>query len=159
MFGDNDPRDMPGHLFFNALDIDYSSAVKADISLQDYSVCPRHWYIDARFRCEACAEPFPWPAEEQRAWFETYHFYILSRPKRCRECRAKLRDVLQLRSEYNALVGVARAGGSAEQKQRIVELVDDLETYWGGAIPDIMRETRDAFRQQLSRRRKTRPTG
>ena len=46
----------------------------ADTSRQDCSVCPRHWYIDARFRCVECGADFLWSAQEQQIWFETYRF-------------------------------------------------------------------------------------
>jgi hypothetical protein len=152
IFGSTDPKKMPLHFFWSALDIDYSTAIRAAIAAQDYSVCPRHWYIDARFRCGGCDAEFVWSAEEQRAWFETYRFYVDSRPTICRDCRAKHRNAVELRKEYDALVSAARSGGTTEQKQRVVEIVDDLESYWS-CVPDKMRETRDVFRQQLTKRK------
>lgn len=149
-FGSTDPQLMPPHLFWRALHIDFSTAIRANITVQDYSVCPRHWYVDARFRCDACAAEFTWSAEEQRAWFETYRFYVDSRPTRCRDCRVQRRNALQLRQEYDALVSAARAHGTREQKQRVVEIVDELERAWSG-VPDKMRETRDLFRKQIAK--------
>jgi hypothetical protein len=151
IFGSTDAKKMPLHFFMSALDIDYASAIRANIAAQDYSVCPRHWYIDARFRCGACHAEFVWSADEQKAWFETHRFYVDSQPTLCRGCRAKRRDAVQLRKEYDALVSVARSAGTPEQKQRIVEIVDDLESYWS-SVPDKMRETRDVFRKQLTNR-------
>lgn len=147
-FGDTDPKMMPWHLFSPAIEIDYSTAIRANVEAQNYTVCPRHWYIDVRFRCAACDVEFLWSAEEQRTWFETYGFYVDSRPKLCRDCRAKRRDALQLCKEYDALVGAARSGGDADQKRRIVQIVDELETCLHG-VPEKMRETRDIFRKQL----------
>lgn len=146
-FGDTDPRLMPWHLFFPAIGIDYSTAIRANVQAQNYTVCPRHWYIDVRFRCDDCDSVFLWSAQEQRTWFETYRFYVDSRPKICRDCRAKHRTALELQKEYDALVGSARSGGDAEQKRRIVQIVDELESCLQ-RLPEKMRETRDIFRKQ-----------
>jgi hypothetical protein len=154
IFGSTDPKGMPVHLFWNALHIDYTTAVRATVAAQDYSVCPRNWYIDARFRCNACDTEFVWSADEQRVWFEVYRFYVDSRPTLCRDCRAKRRDAIQLRKEYDALVSTARSGGTGEQKQRVVEIVDDLEGYLS-SVPDKMRQTRDNFRKQLAKHNST----
>jgi hypothetical protein len=150
LFGDTDPKKMPPHFFSGTHDLDYATAIRANIANQDYSVCPRHWYIDARFRCSDCGAEFLWSAREQQTWFETYRFWVDSRPGHCRECRARHRDALQLRQEYDSLVTSARSHGTHAQKQRIIEIVDDLESYWT-SVPDKLRETRDVFRQQLAR--------
>jgi len=152
VFGSTDPKEMPPHFFWSALDIDYGTAIRANIDAQDYTVCPRHWYVDARFRCRDCQAAFVWSAEEQKAWFETYRFYVDSRPTLCRDCRAKRRDAVQLRKDYDALVSEARSGGTTEQKQRVVQIVDELEGCWS-CVPDKMRETRDIFRMQLSKQK------
>ena len=68
----------------------------------------------------------------------------------CRGCRSKRRDAVELRKEYDALVSAARSGGTTEQEQRIVEIIDDLESYWS-IVPEKMRETRDIFRKQLTK--------
>lgn len=90
-FGDTDPRKMPFHLFHGAVSMDYPTAVRADFTKQDYSVCPRHWYIDATFRCQDCGKDFLFSAEEQRFWYGERKFYVDSRPVRCPECRKKER--------------------------------------------------------------------
>ena len=150
IFGSTSPKKMPLHFFWKAIDIDYSTAIRADITTQDYSVCPRHWYIDARFQCCTCNKEFLWLVEEQRTWFEIFHFYVDSNPNLCQDCRAKRRDAVQLRQEYDALVNTARSSGSTEQKQRIVEIVNELEAYWS-CVPDKMKETRETFQGQLSK--------
>jgi hypothetical protein len=150
IFGDTDPKKMPRHFFWGAIAIDYSTAVRADITAQDFTVAPRHWYIDARFRCADCGSEFIWPASEQKTWFETYGFYVDSQATRCRDCRVKRRDAVQLRKEYDALVSEARSHGTVEQKQRVVQILDDLEDYWR-VLPQRMGETRDIFRKQLAK--------
>jgi hypothetical protein len=90
-FGNTDPLKMPLHLFHGAVSIDYATAVRADVTKQDYTVCPRHWYIDATFKCRDCDEDFLFSAQEQRFWYEQRRFYVDSQPVRCPECRKKER--------------------------------------------------------------------
>src|SRR4051794_10797523 len=85
-FGDSDPRKMPGHLFWGVRHLDYSTAVRADISQQNFSVCPRHWYIDAAFHCSRCDQSFVFTADEQKFWYEQLKFWIDSIPKECATC-------------------------------------------------------------------------
>jgi hypothetical protein len=92
VFGDTDPKKMPMHLFFGALSLDYGTAVRADITKQDYSVCPRHWFVEATFKCADCGENFVFSVEEQRFWYEDRKFYVDSYPKRCVSCRQKERQ-------------------------------------------------------------------
>jgi len=151
IFGSTDPKKMPLHLFSGALDIDYSTAIRANTAVQDCSVCPRHWYIDAHFRCAECGADFVWSAQEQQAWFETYRFWIDSHPRLCRPCYAKRRNALHLRQEYDSLVASARSGGTPEQKAQIIEIVDALESYLS-CIPDKFTETRDLFKKQIAKK-------
>ena len=148
VFGSTDPKKMPLHFFYRCLNINYATAVRADINAQDFTVAPRHWYIDASFPCAQCKTEFVWSAQEQKTWFEEYRFYVDSQPTLCRECRAKRRNAIQLRKDYNALVAEARLDGSTELKHRIVNIVDELEAY-SHRIPAKMRATRDLFRKSL----------
>jgi hypothetical protein len=90
-FGEHDPKKMPAHLFHAAVQVDYASAVRADITKQDFTVCPRHWYIDATFKCVDCGSEFPFSAKEQFFWYEERRFFVDSLPKRCALCRKKER--------------------------------------------------------------------
>ena len=83
VFGDTDPRKMPTHTVLGCVRIDYDSAERADIAKQDFSVCPRHWYVDATFRCEECGCEFVFSAREQQFWYEERRFYVDSQPRRC----------------------------------------------------------------------------
>ena len=150
VFGSTDPKYMPLWFFRGALKLDYSTAIRADVGVQDYSVCPRHWYIDAQLRCDACGTEFSWPAREQKAWFETCRFYVASQPKLCRGCRASRRHATKLQREYDALVQTAREGGTTTQKQRVIKIVDELEDYWG-EVRDKLRDTRELFRRQVAK--------
>jgi RNase P subunit RPR2 len=143
-------KDLPSYFYPGALELDYSTAIQANIDLQDYTVMPRRWYVDARFRCADCGTDFLWSAKEQKVWFETYRFYVDSHKTRCRTCGAKRRETLQLRQDYDDLIGKARSHGSLEQKERILDLLEELESAWG-VLPDRMRETREIFSKQLTK--------
>jgi hypothetical protein len=147
-FGSSDPKAMPGHLFRGAKRLDYSSAIRANVAVQDYTVCPRHWYVDATFLCEACKREFNWTAAEQRTWFEEYRFYIDSIPTRCPECRRQRRQKERLQKEYDTLVASARSGRDLEAKKRVIALVDQIEAT-SSRIPDRMRVTRDLLKRQI----------
>ena len=65
-FGSTDPKQMPMHLFFGASAVHHHTAIRANIEKQNYSVCPRHWYIDADFKCERCGREFTGVSESRR---------------------------------------------------------------------------------------------
>ncbi|HEY3319367.1 MAG TPA: zinc-ribbon domain containing protein [Planctomycetota bacterium] len=125
-FGETDPRKMPTHLFFGALHIDYGSAQRADVAKQDFSVCPRHWYVNATFRCKACDTKFVFSAEEQRFWYEERRFYVDSRPRQCPACRKQDRRMKLLKQRYDSLISKAVAGKDVGAKQAVVSLLDEL---------------------------------
>ena len=148
IFGNTDPKRVPRHLFFRALSVHHETAVRANIEKQNYSVCPRHWYMDADFECEACGQKFTWTGEEQRAGFEDYFFWVDSQPRHCRECRRELRRLSALRKEYDATVAAARCRGTTDQKRRIVEIVSELEQVFR-ELPARMIETKELFQRQI----------
>ena len=86
--GIHSPIKMARHFFSKALGLDYSTAVRADTSKQDFSVYPRHWYLDATFCCFRCGRSFVFSADEQRYWYEELKFHVDSKAKHCGECRA-----------------------------------------------------------------------
>ena len=107
LFGRDAPEQMPGHLFSSAWELDYSTAKRASIESQNYSVCPRYWYIDAIIPCAKCRREFTFSAEEQQTWYETYRFYVDSFPKQCSDCRRAARRMKRLRQEYNTSIAEA----------------------------------------------------
>lgn len=147
VFGSTDPRKMPTYLFAGALAKHFDTAIRADLSKQNYLVCPRHWYFDAEFKCAKCDRSFLWSAAEQRTWFEHYRFWIDSQPRHCRDCQAKNRHLLALRKEYDLQIEAARTQGSREMKQRLICIIDELEAAFG-SIPKRMIETRALFHAQ-----------
>jgi hypothetical protein len=148
IFGNTDPKKMPEHFFLGALHLDHETSIRANVDKQNYSVAPRHWYIDAAFKCERCNDKFAWIAKEQQVWFEEYRFYVDSQPRHCLKCRAKLRHLSELRTEYDAAVGAARSHGTLEQKRRIIEIISELECAFD-RIPEKMTETKELFKRQV----------
>src|SRR5688572_18907823 len=117
---------MPPHFWMGAHSIDYTSAVKADASRQNYTVAPRHWYIDATVACRRCHERFCFSAEEQKSWYEGYGFYVDSFPTHCPTCRRDLRDLKALRQEYDRDIANALAGDDCRLKARLLVVIDRL---------------------------------
>ena len=149
-FGSNDPRKMPKHLFCHAVHLDYDSATRGNPQKQNFSVCPRHWYIDASFNCANCLKEFTWTAGEQKVWFEEYFFWIDSSPRLCKNCIADRRHIESLRKEYDSTVAAARHKGAAEQKNRVIEIVRELESAFGN-LPEKMIETKNLFERQIQK--------
>jgi hypothetical protein len=151
-FGKTNPRRMPEHLFWGALHINYPTAVGADISKQDYSVCPRYWYVDAAFRCARCGETFVFSADEQRFWYQELGFHIDSHARHCQTCRRDLRELKSLRQEYDGAVTQAMAkNADIDQKRRVVGIIDAL-TEGGVELPGKIRENRVVLMKQIEGR-------
>lgn len=148
IFGNTDPKLMPTRFFWGAIHLDHTSAIPADISKQNFSVCPRHWYLDADFVCPTCRQEFTWSAGEQKAWFEEYHFWIDVYPLHCKKCRAATRHLQRLRKEYDSTVAAAKTGGRLDQKRRIVDILKELKNTLG-SIPQGMDETLALFERQI----------
>ena len=94
-FGSTDPREMPSHLFWRASSLDYENAIRANVEEQNYSVCPRHWYIDAKIPCADCDNQFLFSKEEQKHWYEKLKFYVDSFPDRCKPCQKASKEMHQ----------------------------------------------------------------
>ena len=150
IFGNTHPRKMPEHFFFRALAIHHQTAVRASVEKQNYSVCPRHWYINADFKCERCGRDFTWSAEEQKAWFEDYFFWVDSQPRHCKTCGTELRRLADLQKEYDAKVAAARDHGTPDQKSRIVAIVSELQQAFGN-LPEKITETMGLFQRQITK--------
>ena len=150
IFGNTDPRRMPGHLFFGAIHLEYKSALRGNPQKQNYSVCPRYWYIDADFECARCHREFTWTAREQKTWFESYHFWIDSQPRLCKSCMAGRKRLESLRREYDSMVEEARPIGAFDQKRRIIEIVRELESAFT-SLPEKMIETKNIFEHQIKK--------
>ena len=151
IFGARDPKAMPEHLFYGASHVDYATAERADPSKQNYSVCPRHWYVDAAFVCTACGSAFVFTASEQRFWYEGLRFWIDSLPNRCPKCRQSKRIRLELRKQYDVSISEALGPCSIEAKQKVVATINELETAEED-IPELMRKNRATLIAQISKK-------
>lgn len=148
---DTDPKLMPSHFFFGAVHLDYASAIPANITKQDYSVAPRHWYLDADFQCATCHREFTWPADEQKAWFEEYRLWVDCYPRHCKPCRAADRHLQGLRKEYDSSVAAAKAiNGTCDQKRRIVAIIQELKDTLG-SVPQRMMDAMKLFERQITK--------
>lgn len=150
IFGDTDPKLMPRHLFGGAYQLDYASAIRGNPAKQNFSVCPRHWYLDAIFKCDMCRENFTWSAAEQKTWFEQWHFWIDSVPNQCPQCRKLRREAKAARQEYDAIVEQARQGNDLTLKARVLALIDEM-TATDDQLPAKIKETYEAFTTQLKK--------
>ena len=139
---------MSAHFFFGAVRLDHATAIRADIKKQNYTVCPRHWYVDAYLKCAGCGEVFCWSAQEQRTWFEKYGFYVDSLATRCSKCRAERRQLESLKSEYDQTIAKARNGHNLSEKKTAVALIDQISSM-GNAHPRKMAVTRELLLKQI----------
>ncbi len=151
-FGKNDPRKMPSYLFSGSLYLDFASAVNADISKQNYSICPRYWYVDATIHCGSCGVDFCFAADEQRVWYEEYAFWIDSFPKCCKDCRRVFRDQMELRKEYDREITKALKSDDCAVKERIVAIIDQLCDGLHD-FPEKIQENRRLLAKQIERLR------
>ena len=150
-WGEDDPRKMPWHLYLDATLRDYASAVRADITKQNFSVRPRHWYVDTKLWCSRCGESFTFTTSEQRFWYEELSFKVESYAKHCAPCRSVLRRLKSLKQEYNREIGQALArDADRESKRRLLDVLDALDD-GGVELPERTREKRRVLRRQLDR--------
>ena len=156
-FGSTDPRLMPKHLFWGAVHIDYASAVRGNTEKQNYSVCPRYWYVNAGFICEGCRKTFTWTAAEQKAWFEDYFFWIGSSPRHCKTCSADQRHLASLRTEYDSIVAEARPNDAIGRKLRVIEIVRELEAAFD-RLPEKMIDAKKLFERQIQKAQQDAPS-
>jgi hypothetical protein len=135
--------------------LDYDSATKADTSRQNFTVAPRHWYVDVNVRCERCGEVFRFTAAEQKTWYEEYNFYVDSFPRHCRACRGERRKVKRLRQEYDRDIATALTSSDLDLKIRVATVVDELRDA-GETLPERALENRRTLAKQLARHSRTR---
>lgn len=63
------------------------SAIRAEITRQNFTVLPRGYYVDILKRCRTCHRPFIFFAREQQHWYEVLGFYIDADCVHCPECQ------------------------------------------------------------------------
>ena len=149
-FGESSSKHMPVHFFWDCAHLDHASAVRADVSRQNYSVCPRYWYVDGTFECSVCGEAFCFTAAEQRRWYEELGFYVDSYAKDCPSCRGDKRRRKELRKEYDRDIAAALASDEIEQKQRMCDVVDALCAFETD-LPERMHANRQTLAKQIAK--------
>jgi len=141
---------MPGYLFHGCLYLHHETAVRADISRQNYTVCPRHWYLDAIFKCSACGQKFRFSVVEQKLWYEDLYFYVGSYPKQCTDCRKERRNHVRLRNEYDRDIQSALDSNDIDEKSRVAGLIDQLAEL-DSDLPKRIHENRRILASQINR--------
>ena len=94
------------------------SAIKADVSKQNYSIFARPYYVDVLMTCEDCKRDFLFFAEEQKYWHEELGFYVDAWCVRCCECRKKKQGPKAALRTYSDLVSQETL--TSEQLQQLV---------------------------------------
>lgn len=96
------------------------SVLLADPEKQNYSVCPRTYYVDVARTCRTCHRPFIFFAREQRYWFETLRLWVDADCVQCAPCRRESRAVQRRLRRYSDVC--ARTDASDKE---LMFLVDD----------------------------------
>jgi len=159
-FGNTDPKKMPSWHFSGALNLDFATAVRADITKQDYSVCPRFWYLDMTLTCEGCECAFEYSASEQRFWYEELRFFVDVMPRRCPACRKKDRRLKLLKQQYDALIESAVKSKELSEKIKMLSILDELSapashrrnrkmSQWANRLPEAMIQRRELLLKQI----------
>lgn len=149
-FGKSSPENMPTYFFGECLELDPSSALRADVSQQNYSVCPRHWYVDATLTCSRCSETFQFFAAEQKRWYEELGFHVESYAKNCPACRKIERTQKLLRKQYDRNIKRVLQQSDLDAKRRMAADIDELclSTH---DVPLKIRENREMLERQITR--------
>ncbi|WP_298867761.1 zinc-ribbon domain containing protein [uncultured Gimesia sp.] len=149
IFGEVNSRGMSQSFFNGFFDLDHDSAIRADITHQNYSVCPRYWYVDAKAHCFQCKALYWFNADEQKIWYEQYRFYVHSSPKECLKCRKHNRRKKELRQEYDREIKTVLESRDLDLKKQMAELIDLLCSF-GIDLPDRMHENRRTLAKQIA---------
>ncbi|PZD71471.1 hypothetical protein C1752_06344 [Acaryochloris thomasi RCC1774] len=149
-FGETSSVNMPRHFFWECLHLNHDSAVRADVSRQNYSVCPRHWYVDATFKCSRCSEKFCFTAAEQKRWYEQLGFYVDSYAKNCPTCRHDDRKMKSLRQEYDRAIASTLQSKDVETKKHMAGVIDELYSY-NTDLPVKIHANRKVLGRQITR--------
>ncbi len=145
------PKDFPEWFYPNGVRMDFSNTIPTDdYTKQNYSVVPRHWFIDAYCRCEKCNQEFCWTAQEQKRWFDDLHFYVGSFPRECPDCRKKRREMKYRFQRYQTNIkNVLLRSASLESKRGMVMLINQIEIDPDNALPDSVRKKRNILEKQI----------
>lgn len=96
------------------------TALRADTSVQNFSMYPREYYVDILRACRSCKRPFIFSAREQKYWFETLRFYVDANCVECSDCRRGSRTVQRTLRRYSDLLAK-----ESRSRKELMQLVDD----------------------------------
>lgn len=148
-FGEFSSKNMPRHLFWECVYLDHESAVRADITRQNFTVCPRYWYVDATFCCSQCEATFCFTAAQQKLWYEELGFYVDSYSKDCLECRKNKRRKKELRQEYDRDIKTALESNDIDLKVRLSGVIDDMCSF-ESELPKRIHQNRHSLAKQIT---------
>lgn len=109
-----------GHWSYRGKNIFPESALLADTAKQNYSMYPRHFYVDVAQLCRECGRPFLFFAREQRYWFETLGFYVDADCVHCPECRRDSQAMRRRLRRYSDLRQI-----EAPTRKELMFMVED----------------------------------
>ena len=139
---------MPSHFFWECLRLEHSTAVRADISQQNFCICPRYWYVDATFQCSRCNERFCFTVAEQKLWYEELGFYVDSYARNCLACRQDARRQKQIRKKYDGQVANALESDDVILKKQICDVIDELCGEFS-ELPKRIHQNRETLAKQI----------
>ncbi|MEM9783848.1 MAG: zinc-ribbon domain containing protein [Pseudomonadota bacterium] len=96
------------------------TAIRADLTRQNYGFSPRRCYVDIAERCRSCGREFLWFALEQKHWFEELGFFIDAQCHHCQDCRHISHKLRERRQAYDALI--AKADKTTAEWERLERL-------------------------------------
>jgi len=100
------------------------TALRADVSMQHYTIYPRPYYVDMLKTCVDCEHAFIFYAQEQRYWYETLGFYIDADCVRCVACRCKQREAKR-HAKHHAKRYTELQARASLSREEMMHLVDD----------------------------------
>jgi len=148
--GESSSKNMSGHFFGGFFDLDHDSAIRADISRQNYTVFPRYWYVDATSHCARCNALYSFTAGEQILWYEELGFYVDSTPNYCLKCRKHNRRKKRLRQEYDRDIKTTLESNDMDLKKQLAEVIDLLCSFEID-LPDRMHHNRHTLAKQIAK--------
>lgn len=116
------------------------TAIRADLTRQNYCCSPRYLYVDMAKVCRKCGRWFIFFALEQKYWFEDLGFFVDADCVHCQDCRHEEHVLKDRIARYDALRGQAE-----KTVEEWAELGQIADTLWeAGYIrkPETLRKSR-----------------
>lgn len=123
------------------------TAIKADMTRQNFSVTGRPFYVDMLRQCRTCGRGFVFYAREQLHWYEVLKFNIEADCVDCPECRRSSQQLRRRFQRYSANVSREQLDNRA-----LATLVGDAVDLWrAGVLRDEqrLRRLRNLARRQI----------